>query len=540
MLWQKESEDPAMYADLFSSKYKNIMLFYAHTRSTTKNTNCDKDDKIAYEKRKEGNESFRKKDWLTAIYCYHESLSYATPGSENIGLAYANRSACFLHEKKYRKCLADIELAKKAGYPANLMPKLIERENECKLLIDQGADEDDDFGLKLSYDPDEKFPCMANVLKIDRNSKGDVVLVAKEDIEVGKTIVVDKAFTTCLYSRYGWRCNICLKNGANLIPCEKCNVAMFCSEECRNDAIHAGECGIKFSDRTQQNGIVMNEVRAMFKIINMFPNVDELIDFVEAAIKSDPKEIPSSLADEKSRYRAFLKLPYDQLTAADSGFRSVIFAIYKTIIDIPKMSEMFNTQKYRRFLMHLVMHQGIVTDGNSIRTRLASIDPNPSNRRDIVCQTSLLRNYFRHSCAPNVFNADRDGYGIYITMRPVKKGEKLLVTLYDLTNTPKEQRQQILKTEKHFKCTCIRCVDRSATSRLRKQFKSDSLVKALFDKQTDSFDKCVAVMQKYGSGPWFEELSSVYWIFNLQLQNKLTGPTNIHSFAHMLAESLQK
>lgn len=287
-----------------------------------------------------------------------------------------------------------------------------------------------------------------------------------------------------------------------------------------------------------QNGIVMNEVRAAFKVINMFRNVDELISFIEETVRSDSKEIPQSLADDRSQYRAFLKLPYDEDMAYSCELTSVCFSIYKMLLDIPKINDMFCTKKYRRFLMHLVVQNGVITDSNSIRMRLASIDPNPANRRDICCQTSLMRHYFRHSCAPNVFNADRDGHGIYITMRPLKKGEKLVVSLYDLAMTSKSERQKLLLSEKHFSCTCIRCAGPYASAELRKQFKSDPLVKNLFANQKDPYDRCVAVLQKYGGGPWFKEIGTVIWILQHELQSRLSGPTNLRAWAEMLAESL--
>lgn len=43
---------------------------------------------------------------------YNKSMCFAKVRTEQMGLAYANRSSSFLNLKMYRKCLIDIEYAK--------------------------------------------------------------------------------------------------------------------------------------------------------------------------------------------------------------------------------------------------------------------------------------------------------------------------------------------------------------------------------------------------------------------------------------------
>lgn len=57
-------------------------------------------------------------------------------------------------------------------------------------------------------------------------------MVATEDIDVGETVAVEKAFTAYVNTHQGFRCNICLKQNTNLVPCNKCTVAIFCHDEC--------------------------------------------------------------------------------------------------------------------------------------------------------------------------------------------------------------------------------------------------------------------------------------------------------------------
>ncbi len=64
--------------------------------------------------------------------------------------------------QKYDECLTDIEMAKKTGYPVEKMKKLDDRITECL----KGTKNDRKIvrdTIKLTLEPDEKYPCMATV-----------------------------------------------------------------------------------------------------------------------------------------------------------------------------------------------------------------------------------------------------------------------------------------------------------------------------------------------------------------------------------------
>lgn len=174
---------------------------YINKMFECKNTTLDKSDETALRKRKEGNTYFGRHQWSEAMELYNESLCYAKPGSEHISLAYSNRSACFFNMKMYTKCMIDIEHAMKAGFPEQMMPKLIRRNDECLKLIQDGT-EVAGLDFSLSFEPHDKFSVMANVLKLETNAGNSISMVANEDIAVGKTVMVDKAFITWQHKRY--------------------------------------------------------------------------------------------------------------------------------------------------------------------------------------------------------------------------------------------------------------------------------------------------------------------------------------------------
>lgn len=77
-------------------------------------------------------------------------LCFAENDTENVALAYGNRSACNFGLKMYGKCLTDIELAINANYPDRLKSKLEKRKAECLKLVHLDIPVEK-FDVKLSY-----------------------------------------------------------------------------------------------------------------------------------------------------------------------------------------------------------------------------------------------------------------------------------------------------------------------------------------------------------------------------------------------------
>lgn len=81
----------------------------------------------------------------------------------------------------------------------------------------------------------------------------------------------------------------------------------------------------------------------------------------------------------------------------------------------------------------------------------------------------LIEKYFKHSCAPNVITCEGDGNHVFITVRPIKKGEHLSFPYFMFLLESKQMRQQILWERKRMVCRCTRCQGISATMEQRKQ-----------------------------------------------------------------------
>lgn len=123
-LWKKE---PTTATDLLVDLFGDV----PDQRPITIKRADRKNNARAVEYRQQGNQLFKQNRYHDAIQEYNQCLCYAEPAGDQIALAYANRAACFLRLRKYEHCLADIEAAIAANYPARLMGKLLKRKADC-------------------------------------------------------------------------------------------------------------------------------------------------------------------------------------------------------------------------------------------------------------------------------------------------------------------------------------------------------------------------------------------------------------------------
>jgi SET and MYND domain-containing protein 4 len=186
--------------------------------------------KIQAEKaRNDGNVFFRNSKFCEALLEYNKSLCFSVVGSEDVALAYANRSAAYMNLKEYDLCLKNIELAKKSGYPNPKMKKLEIREAECKQAMETHQpdpyDDPENF-FKLSYPPNKKLPCLAECLELRVDEKFGRHIITTQDLKTGDIIGLTEP-TFRLFDKRArlHHCSYCAKSSIkmNLIPCSGCS-----------------------------------------------------------------------------------------------------------------------------------------------------------------------------------------------------------------------------------------------------------------------------------------------------------------------------
>lgn len=452
-----------------------------------------------------GNEKFKGKEWRSAMEYYNQSILFAEDNSENMGIAYANRSACFSHMRKYSHCLKDIELARNNNYPERLKQKLDDREAEC---VDKLSDENNDrkeMEPTLSFEPDEKFPCMANVLEIKTNYKSARYVAAKCDIDVGQTVLAEVGFVYVFDANDRTLCLTCMRHMQNFIPCPKCTDAMFCDENClQSNAIHQIACGAAFY---RIPGNVRYCAESVLFAINAFKSVEHLMEFVQDQLTLPKTDMPKHCSNAmQMQYGLFLKL--DRMKHDMDRYQNILkYITYTLLMAIPTLKEKFTTKKKQRFLMHLIWQHKNIMDRSAFVQSLADTDPNFSMDGDgdsKIIATCNVYGFFNHSCIPNLFNDFVGNKQILITTRPVKKGEPLYVCYEQhLWSKSAVQRQAHLKHVYNFTCKCARCTNQFVFD---KSMEMDPMYKCIEQSRGKTMsdderkmlrNKCYDFMKKY-------------------------------------------
>ncbi|XP_055304640.1 SET and MYND domain-containing protein 4-like [Sitodiplosis mosellana] len=483
---------------------------------------------------------------------YNRSLCHAEEASEPMGLAYANRSACFFHLKMYSKCLIDIELAKQNSYPRDKMAKLDERKAKCLSVMKTEENQGAAFEPKLDFKPSEKFPCSANVLRIENNDKYGRHVVANEDIDVGKIVMVDQNYFADTIKRYT-RCNICFATNENFKPCQRCSFTLLCPK-CEENSFHTIECDINptYFGTLGIVGIRMVAVRSILLAMNAFADIDELIAAVEEMIQNDVVEAPESLlGDSQSNYRAFFKLHPNPEHHTDDNLPNKINFIYRLLMGQRDVTAFFRSDAHTRFLKHLIAHHLIVIKYSSQHFRYPTGVGALGGQSEIDYEyrMSILASYFNSSCAPNAYIFSQSGYNVCVVVRTIRKNEQVCVA-YDtsILLKAKSKRQQILQNKFKFLCKCQRCQSSHLESSSLKS--NDAIIsdryfhnlRADIKCATDNFDsqsfeplraQCFNMLKKYDRVPLCLEINCIMDDLNTLAVNEKTGLLKVSLMSHL-------
>uniref|UniRef100_A0A182IZ54 Protein-lysine N-methyltransferase SMYD4 n=1 Tax=Anopheles atroparvus TaxID=41427 RepID=A0A182IZ54_ANOAO len=440
-----------------------------------------KDNGKAADSRAKGNALFhpKVKRYIEAVKRYNESLSFSEKGSEARALAYANRSAVCYELHRYKECLDNIRLARESNYPARLADKLNKRELAAKEALNDGVNEESTKNgepvCTLTYDKNELVPQAVSCLELRKSEEYGRFVATTRDLKAGDVVIMEKPFCTLLLDVYRYtRCDFCHhERPFNLIPCEGCTVAMYCSGECMKQAFvryHRYECSVirdMWRIFTKIPVMALRTVTSAIASFNhdLYAMQKHLDDLDESKIdafsmdwrKATPRDIYNTvhvlITNKEKR---------DPKDLAHRSFFSLI--IYDLLIQRSELGLACDKdQGISAFLMELILKHLQTTPMNMHSQYFMEYQPK-EEVYEIMNYASAcfpLLSMINHSCAPNLTRVTlRDGRCAVVISRPIPKGGQL----YDNYGQhhclmPVRERRTKLLTQYKFICNCEACVN---------------------------------------------------------------------------------
>uniref|UniRef100_A0A1I8N6E5 Protein-lysine N-methyltransferase SMYD4 n=1 Tax=Musca domestica TaxID=7370 RepID=A0A1I8N6E5_MUSDO len=430
----------------------------------------EKSNKRSSEYRMLGNEQFslKNKKYFQALELYNKSICYSEPGSENIAIGYANRSAVLFEWKRYKECLENIELARKANYPARLMHKLDKREKDCRKLLETQPPDVQPYDFQMEFERHPQVPNIASCLELRESADQGRYVCTNRELAVGDLIATEEPFCSTLLPPMRYiRCATCkVENYLTLIPCENCCSVMFCSEECREKAVntfHKYECPVIDFLQTMFNKIHGIALRVCLSALELFPTIEELMAFCE-----DPDNQNRSAFDldynnftAKEHYRAIHGLVTNQhlRSVSDLFQRSVVCAVLKHfMINFSPLKEYLGGEEGENFFTELLFRHLQTSPSNmhgiDLVEQVNETKDDTTHSSGAFAFLSLLN----HSCAPNIVRIYKGCKAYVFVFRPIEAGG----VLYDnygahFAILPKSKRIETLSIQYRFTCKCEAC-----------------------------------------------------------------------------------
>ncbi|XP_061868569.1 SET and MYND domain-containing protein 4 [Colius striatus] len=140
----------------------------AALRRLCRRTRVGKEPAAARFYREEGNRLFGRRQYAAALRLYSQAASHELPGSPEVAVCFANRSAALFHLGHFEVCLEDIARAESHGYPDRLLPKVLLRKVECLLCLGRLQDAADTLSMvenKITMDGKVTSPAHQTLLK---------------------------------------------------------------------------------------------------------------------------------------------------------------------------------------------------------------------------------------------------------------------------------------------------------------------------------------------------------------------------------------
>ncbi|XP_069195439.1 SET and MYND domain-containing protein 4 [Procambarus clarkii] len=478
-----------------------------------------KSQEVSENRRAEGNKAFQEKKNEQALLLYSQAVMRAPHDSGNsLALALANRSAVLYHIKKFSLCLSDIELAMQAGYPPNLIYKVLDRRGQCHLVLGQytsaldaftaaaralsnsGLDNNKmeswkkDLNMKIhscqgKTDADDPaadvtssidlfmganpvLPNASSTITLNSSREQGRYLVAARHIPAGQVLLAERPYSAVLMAnKCGTHCTHCYHRLVAPVPCRWCSGVAFCSPRCRDLAsatYHRWEC--KFLDLLLGSGVSLNCYLALRVItqhgLAFFKKLGQRLQ--------QPSTLPSGTSPHRpDDYLSFYHLVALEEERSPSDFfqRSLLATFLLKVLQrahfFGKWDDEGSPDKAMTddevlvgglLLRHLQLIQFNAHELSGMA--FASGQRNFKKTKSVFLGIAVYPTvaFCNHSCFPAVTRYFEGDKMVIVSIRPLEPGEVVAENYGPIfTHHPSQERHRKLLSRYWFKCNCVAC-----------------------------------------------------------------------------------
>lgn len=421
MLWNKDqTKNSDQYTDLRLAIPRNYIKRYVDIDKPSGNPR--KSHKKSKKFRKIALDFMDLHNYPLAIEWLNKSICNAKCDTNSAQISYGHRSKCLYQLGQYAACLKDIELAKSSNYPDVMLAELNVLERECRTMLGQlrlsRAVQRNDTVYNRNYSDRLEFSVVEATLR------------PKRAVAVGETVSVDEPFVAVLVDEPYARCSTCFRPEYNLLPCDRCAKAMFCSAECQSTGLHKWFCTVIWPTRpTGDQMLVLCTVLAALKL---YPTHEQLVQAVET-FNLDTTVKPARSAVTALKYRRFFEACRRERFTCTDFMASIVnsLPIFQAIVKHRVYGQRFQSNESQRFLIHLIAHHWQFIAMNLHTTLRASGDTNnlwnmeTTAYAKAVCFAKLA---MKHSCMPSIHPIVVGKNVVYKAIRPIDANAPLSIS----------------------------------------------------------------------------------------------------------------
>lgn len=445
-----------------------------------------KDDDKARKIRATGDRHFRNFEYSEAIESYNASLCYAHPDSSFYAAAFVDRASVYVKMGLIEEAIKSLDYALNCAKKERDIKYLHEKRARYEELLERQScykkkKVDGTCKPELSHPALDAVSFASEHIKVNENEQYGRYLTAKKDINPGDVIILEDPYCVVVDKLFIYKkCTRCMRAcNFNLIPCQRCSLAMFCDEKCRQEAeelFHNYECpmmGSIISVLCNEGRIPWISLRLLLITLNVFPDLEDLqtlyretvLTTLRTKFRFDTFDFNKAKAKDFVRYVLNLARKHKEEKEADEISQMATFII-NTLLKRSEMKNRVYHYGHHKLLHDLLLRFFYINMANNFALNsFQTFQEKSEFARHENFGTALypFTSLINHSCVSNLkvkAIGETNTKMMVYAIRPIKTGEQLFITynkhLSHLHAEKYTRMSQILR-ELGFRCSCPAC-----------------------------------------------------------------------------------